>query len=138
MLSVLSVFMSHGEDRETSNGHHEAMQEMMKNIAVGLEVAESIALGVEVMRMRAVDRRRRDLYDLTSKVMEDVLHKLEHKKVAQAGLPRETPNCTTAVDESGELNAREGVAFGLQIMGVFTLCGFLATLGWGGTLAFQS
>ncbi len=31
----------------------------------------------------------------------------------------------------GELNAREGVAFGLQIMGVFTLCGLLATLGWG-------
>jgi hypothetical protein len=36
------------------------------------------------------------------------------------------------MDKTGELNAREGIAFGLQIMGVFTLCGLLATLGWGG------
>jgi hypothetical protein len=65
MLSMLSVFMSPGEAWETSNGHHEALQEMLKNIAVGLEVAESIASGVEVTRIRAVDRWRRDLHDLT-------------------------------------------------------------------------
>ncbi len=34
--------------------------------------------------------------------------------------------------KSGELNAREGMISGLQIMGVFTLCGALATLSWGG------
>jgi hypothetical protein len=34
--------------------------------------------------------------------------------------------------KAGELNARKDVIFGLQIMGVFRLCGVLATLGWGG------
>ncbi len=61
--------------------------------------------------------------------MTHALRKLEHEKATQAELLGEAPNCTTAADELGEFNAREGVAFGLQIMGVFTLCGFLATLG---------
>jgi hypothetical protein len=56
MLSILSVFLSHGEAWEASDGHQEAVQEMMRNVAVGLEVAESIALGTEVTRMRAANR----------------------------------------------------------------------------------
>ncbi len=132
MLSILSVFVAHGGAHGASSGHYEALQEVMRNMAVGLEMAESIALGVEVLRMRAVDRRRQELYDLTSKVIENALRKLEHEKSTQAELLGEAANCTTAADELGEFNAREGVAFGLQIMGVFTLCRFLATLGWGG------
>jgi hypothetical protein len=45
---------------------------------------------------------------------------------------KEMTNCTMVMDKTGELNAREGIAFGLQIIGVFTLCGILATLGLGG------
>jgi hypothetical protein len=52
--------------------------------------------------------------------------------VARAEAFREVPNCTAVIDKAGELNAREEIAFGLQIMGVFTLCGLLAILGWGG------
>jgi hypothetical protein len=111
MLSILGMFVTRGE---------------------AWELAENIALGMEVLKMKAVDRRRQKLYDLTSKVIEDALHKLEHEKATQAELHEEAPNCTTTAAELGEFNAREGEAFRLQIMGVFTLCGFLATLGWGG------
>jgi hypothetical protein len=132
MLSILGMFVTHGEAWETSSRHHKILQEVVRNIAVGLELTENIALSIKILRMRAVDRQRQKLYDLTSKVIKDALRKLEHEKATQAELHEEAPNCTTTAAELGEFNAREGVAFGLQIMGVFTLCGFLATLGWGG------
>jgi hypothetical protein len=58
MLSVLSVLSGQGE---ASSGHHEAVLEMVRNIAMGLEGAESVAFGVEVTEMRAAIRQRRDL-----------------------------------------------------------------------------
>jgi uncharacterized protein YcaQ len=79
-----------------------------------------MALGVELSRMRVIDQRKQKLYDLTSKVIEDALHKLEHENGTQAELREGLPNCTTMATDLGEFNAREGVAFGLQIMGVFT------------------
>ncbi len=87
----------------------------MRSMAIGLEVAENIALGVEVLRMRAVDRQRQELYDLTSKVIEDTLRKLEHEKATQAELLGEVPNCTTAAGELGEFNAREGVRLDFRL-----------------------
>jgi hypothetical protein len=132
MLSILGVFVTRMEAWKTSGGQNEVLQEVMRNMAMGLELAENIALGMEVLRMRAVDRQKQKLYNLTSKVIEDALRKLEHEKATQAELREEAPNCTTTTAELGEFNVREGVALRLQIMGVFTLCGFLATLGWGG------
>jgi hypothetical protein len=132
MLSILGIFMPCGEAREADSGHHEVLQEVLRSVVVGLELAEHIALSMELLRMRAIDRRKRKLYDLMSKVIEDALRKLDYEKGAQVELREGPPSCTTPVTDLGEFNAMEGVAFGLQIMGVFTLCGFLATLGWGG------
>jgi hypothetical protein len=130
-LSILGIFMPWGEAREADSGHHEVLQEVLRSVAMGLELAENIALGVELSRMRAVDQHKQKLYDLTLKVIENALRKLENEKGAQMEFREGSPNCTTMATDLGEFNAREGVAFGLQIMGVFTLCGFLATLGWG-------
>ncbi len=57
---------------------------------------------------------------------------LEEEKKAQIGVAEKPPNCTAVLSELRELAARKDVMLGLQIMGVFTLCGVLATLGWGG------
>jgi hypothetical protein len=59
------------------------------------------------------------LLDFTSKEIEEGLHKLEMEK-------------ETVIAPEGQ--ARKGARIlGLQVMGVFTLCGLLATLGWGGS-----
>jgi hypothetical protein len=105
---------------------------MVRSVAVGLEVAESVTLGVEITEMRAASRQKRDLRSLTPRIMVSVFQRPEGQGAAPAEPLKEMPNCTTTAGESGELNAREGVAFRLQIMGVFMLCGLLATLGWGG------
>jgi hypothetical protein len=120
MQSILGMFMPHGVARKTDSGHHEVLQEVLRGVAVGLELAESMALGVELSRMRVIAQRKQKLYDLTSKVIEDALHKLVHENGTQAELREGLPNCTTTATDLGEFNAREGVAFGLQIMGVFT------------------
>jgi hypothetical protein len=126
------MFSGQGVARESSSGHHEVVLEMVRKIAIGLEVAESVAMGVEVTEVRATIMQRRDLYGSTPRTTLDGLQEPELREAARAEPLREAPNCTTTADETGESNSREGVAFRLQIMGVFTLCGLLATLGWGG------
>jgi hypothetical protein len=69
---------------------------------------------------------------LTSKVIKSSILELEEEKKAQIGVAEKPPNCTAVLSELRELAARKDVMLGLQIMGVFTLCGVLATLGWGG------
>jgi hypothetical protein len=53
MLGVLCVFSGQGEAQEAHGGHHEVMLEVMKNMALGLEMDESMAIGVEVTKVRA-------------------------------------------------------------------------------------
>jgi hypothetical protein len=113
MLSMLSVFSSQGEAREPSSGHHEVVLEKVRSIVIGLEMAESVAMGVEVTEVRATIIQRWDLYGLTPRTTLDGFRGPELREMARAEPLREAPNCTTTADETGELNAREGVAFGL-------------------------
>jgi hypothetical protein len=108
------------------------MLEVMKNMALGLEMAENMAIGVEVTRVRATILQRWNWYGPTPRTMPAGFHQPELREAPRAEPLRETPKCTMVADKTGELNAREGIAFGLQIMGVFMLCGLLTTLGWGG------
>jgi hypothetical protein len=79
-------------------------------------------------------RRRQKLLDLISREIEEGMLKLEEEKKAKEkkrAQVDEPINCTMTVIEPESLTVkREGVP-GLQIMGVFTLCGLLAALGWG-------
>jgi hypothetical protein len=108
------------------------MLEVMRNMALGLEIADGVAIGMEVTKVQATILQRWDWYGAKPGAAMARVHQPRHRRAARAEPLREVPNCTTAVDKTGELNAREGAAFRLQIMGVFTLCGLLATLGWGG------
>jgi hypothetical protein len=132
MLSVFSVLSGQGKAQEPYSGHHETMIEMMRNMAMGLEMAESMARGVEVTKVRATILQGWDWYGPTPRTTSAGPRQPGPPEAARAEALREVPNCTAVADKAGELNAREGIAFGLQIMGVFTLCGLLATLGWGG------
>ncbi len=58
---------------------------------------------------------------------------LEREKNDEVELADEgQPSCTMVTAKPGEINAGEGMIPGLQIMGVFALCGALMTLSWGG------
>jgi hypothetical protein len=57
----------------------------------------------------------------------------EREKIEEERVQLEEPvNCTEAVTAPEGLTTREAGITGLQVMGVFTLCGLLATLGWRG------
>ncbi len=71
MLSVLCVFSSQGEARESSGGHHEVVLEVVRNMAIGLEMAESVAIGVEVTKVRSTILQRWDWYGPTPRTMLD-------------------------------------------------------------------
>ncbi len=67
MLSVLTVLSGQGEAQESYSSHHEAMLEVMRNMAIGLEMAESMAIEVEVTRVRETILQRWDCYGPTSR-----------------------------------------------------------------------
>ncbi len=69
MLGVFSVLSGQGKAQEPYSGHHEALIEMMRNMTVGLEMAESMAIGVEVTKVRATILQRWDWYGPTPRVM---------------------------------------------------------------------
>jgi hypothetical protein len=72
---------------------------------------------------------------LTSREIEEGILKLEEKKKAveeKKAQAEEPVNCTAPMIEPESLTTKQGGVSGLQGMGVFTLCGLLATLGWGG------
>jgi hypothetical protein len=52
--------------------------------------------------------------------------------VEEERIREEPANCTMAMADPETLVAKEARVPGLQVMGVFTLCGLLAALGWGG------
>ncbi len=108
------------------------VQGLLKGMAVGLELVESVAVGMELMEIEETRQRRQRLFKVTSKIIEDGLLLLEHGKSDRVELTKGQPNCPTVTAKSGELNAGEGMISGLQIMGVFALCSALMTLSWGG------
>jgi hypothetical protein len=89
----------------------------------------------ELIELEKTIRRRQKLLDLTSREIEEGMLKLEEEKKAMEKKKvqaEEQVNCTaTGIEPESLTVKREGVP-GLQIMGVFTLCGLLAPLGWGG------
>jgi hypothetical protein len=131
VLGLLSVLVPQSKESKVDNADYEVLQGLLKGMAAGVEFAESVAVSVELLKIREASQGRQRLFDLTSRVIEDALRKLERKRSAQMELAGTQPNCTTIVAELGELNMGKEVIFRLQIMGVFTLCYFLATLGWG-------
>jgi hypothetical protein len=48
MLGVLGVLSGQAKAQEVHDDHHEVMLEVMRNKALGLEMAEGMAIGVEV------------------------------------------------------------------------------------------
>jgi hypothetical protein len=58
---------------------------------------------------------------------------VEKKRMEEERIQAEEPiNCTgTVIIPEGQATRGSGI-LGLQVMGVFTLCGLLAALGWGG------
>jgi hypothetical protein len=75
------------------------------------------------------------LLDLTSKEIEEGMLRLdeEKKKIEEKKIWEEEPaNCTMMATEPEGLTTKEDGIPGLQIMGVFTLCGLLVAPGWGG------
>lgn len=57
----------------------------------------------------------------------------EKKKVSAAGAEdKEAGNCTKGPVPQERVVERSVRVSGVKLMGVFTLCGVLATLGWGG------
>ncbi len=74
------------------------------------------------------------LLNLTSREIEEGMHKLEkeREKIEEEQVQREEPiKCTEGVAAPEGLTTKEPGISGLQVRGVFTLCGLLATLGWG-------
>ncbi len=104
-LSLLSVLVPQSEASKVDNTGYKVLQDRWKGMAAGLELAESMAVGVELMKIWEVCQRRQRLFELTSKVIEDSLRKLEREKAAQMEPIEDQPNCTTVVAEPGELNA---------------------------------
>jgi hypothetical protein len=57
----------------------------------------------------------------------------EREKIEEERIQMEAPvNCMLAVTAPESQAIREVEISGLRVMGLFTLCGLLATLGWGG------
>jgi hypothetical protein len=80
-------------------------------------------------------RRRQMLLDLTSREVEENVHRLEaeKKKMEEDRVRMEEPaNCTETIILPEEQVKKDSRMSGPKVMGVFTLCGLLASLGWGG------
>jgi hypothetical protein len=132
MLSLLGILAPQTEASVAKRTDCDGLQSLLEGVATGLELMESIAMGVELIELEKTIQRRQMLLNLTSRVIGDGILKLEQEKEARAGVAEKPPNCTVLLGEPRELATRKDVVFGLQMMGVFTLCGVLATLGWGG------
>lgn len=87
---------------------------------------------MELAELEKTVWRRQMLLDLTSGEIEEGLRKLEMEKgrmEEERTQAEESINCTETVN-APESQATARIS-GLQVMGVFTLCDLLATLGWG-------
>ncbi len=58
MLSVLSVLLGQGKAQQLDKSHHEALAEMMRNMVMGLEMAEGVAIGAEITTVQATILQR--------------------------------------------------------------------------------
>jgi hypothetical protein len=111
MLSLLGVLAPQSKASKLDDAGYEVLQGLLKVMAAGLELVESIAVGVE---LEEAGQRRQRLFKVTSKIVEDGLLMLERGKNDKVELAKGQPNCTTVTTKSGELNAREGMISGLH------------------------
>jgi hypothetical protein len=107
----------------------EAKQSDMKEMDKNMSITK-----MELVELEKTMRRRQMLLDLTSKEVEEGQRKLEveKKRMEEERIhAREPINCMeTVIIPEGQATRGSGI-LGLQVMGVFTLCGLLVALGWG-------
>jgi hypothetical protein len=150
MLGILSVFVPQsGASTVEKKAAYDGLQGLLESVAMGIEEKQTemedmdASLSTkrkELMELEKTIRRKQKLLDLTSRETEDGIgmpkleqeKKVVEEKRAQAELAEEPINCTAAMDESERLIMKRGEMSGLQVMGIFTLCGLLEILGWGG------
>ncbi len=129
ILGILAPVESAGTEEPKARRKlvYDSMQGLLEGVAMWIkekqaeikEMDRNMSIKkMELSEPKKTVRRRQMLLDFTSKEIEEGLRKLEMEK-------------ETVIAPEGQ--ARKGARMlGLQVMGVFTLCGLLATLGWGG------
>jgi hypothetical protein len=123
---------------------YEGIQGLLENVAMGIEEKQAemrkmdqslSAKKMELIELEKTIRRRQMLLDLMSREIEEGMLRLKEEKriMEEKKMREEEPaNYTMVAGEPEELTARRDGIPGLQIMGVFTLCGLLVALDWGG------
>jgi hypothetical protein len=148
VLGILGIFLPESKaSMEEKKAAYDGLQRLLENVAMGIEEKQAemqemdaslSTQRAELIELEKTIRRRQKLIDLTSREIEDGILNLEEEKKAveekkaQAEQAEEPASCTVAMTEPERLTMRRGEVSGLQVIGVFTLCGLLATLGWGG------
>jgi hypothetical protein len=88
--------------------------------------------------MKKLIRMRQMLLDLTSRAMEERVHKLKSERERmeeERAKEKEPANSMENFDLAGRQVKKESRISGFKVLGVFTLCGLLASLGWGGVIS---
>jgi hypothetical protein len=148
MMGILSTLASaeRMEAREKKPAY-EGIQGLLESVAMGIlekqmdmkEMDKNLsAKKVELTKLEKTIRRRQMLQYLTSREIEEGMLKLkeEKEKMEEEKVQWEEPaNCTMMIAALEKLAAGEAGISGLHISGVFTHCGLLAALGWGGVIS---
>ncbi len=145
MMGTFGIFVpADGTEVHEKRLVYEGIQGLLENVAMGIEEKQAemrekdkslSAKRMELTELEKTIQRRQMLLDLTSKEIEEGMLRLEEekKKIEERKIWEEEPaNCTTMATEPEGLTTKEDGIPGLQIMGVFTLCGLLAALSCGG------
>ncbi len=82
MLSVLGMFSGEVKAPEGHDGHREAVLEVTRNMALGLEIAEGVAIGVEVTKVQATILQRWDWYRAKPGAAMTGVHQPRHRRAA--------------------------------------------------------
>ncbi len=120
------------------------MQGLLEGVALGIEekqlemeeVNKKILFKqTELADMGMTIRRKQMLLDITSREVEECMHrvKAERERMEEEQIKEEKPtNCTESPTWQEKQVKKELRISGLKVTGVFTLCGLIASLGWGG------
>ncbi len=82
LLGVLSPQSRASAVEKRAN--YDGMRGLLESVATGLELTESLVVGVELLELEKTIQRRQMLLNLTSRVIEDGILTLDQDKVAQA------------------------------------------------------
>jgi hypothetical protein len=116
---------------------------MLEEVAQGIEErqAEMVRMfknnsekHAELAEVEKNIKRRQTLLDITSRGVKESMPRLaeDRKRMEKGTRDEESGNCTESPGLWERPEEKRVKASGLKVMGVFTLCGVLATLGWGG------